>query len=41
MSQWVDFGPAHVDGKPARMWQLKGMAGEKVNTYTFYVDEVG
>lgn len=40
MKDWVPYGPAEVDGKPAHMWQLKEMAGEKVNTYTFYVAEV-
>lgn len=32
MSEWVDFGPAKVNGRKAHMWQLKDMAGEKVNT---------
>jgi hypothetical protein len=40
MSPWVDMGPAEVDNTPARMYQLKNMAGEKVNTYTFYISEV-
>jgi hypothetical protein len=37
---WVPYGSAEVDGTPASMWQLKEMAGEKVNTYTFYISEV-
>lgn len=37
---WADFGPAQVDGAPGRMWQLKELAGSKVNSYTFYVAEV-
>ncbi|KAF8061334.1 cfaD [Scenedesmus sp. PABB004] len=41
LSDWVDFGPAEVDGHAAVMWQFKEMAGEKVNTYTFYVAEDG
>lgn len=37
---WADFGPVQVDGTPGRMWQLKELAGSKVNAYTFYVAEV-
>lgn len=29
-----------VDDTDARMYQLKNMAGEKTNTYTFYVGKV-
>lgn len=40
MTPWVDMGPAEVDDTDARMYQLKNMAGEKVNTYTFYIGKV-
>lgn len=40
MSPWVDMGSAEVDDTPARMYQYKNMAGEKVNTYTFYISKV-
>lgn len=40
MTPWVDMGPAEVDNTDARMYQLKNMAGEKVNTYTFYIGKV-
>jgi len=40
MSPWADLGPAEVDDTPARMFQFKEMAGEKVNTYTFYISMV-
>jgi hypothetical protein len=41
MTPWVDMGPVEVDDTDARMYQLKNMAGEKVNTYTFYIGKVG
>lgn len=40
MTPWADMGPAEVDDTDARMYQLKNMAGEKVNTYTFYIGKV-
>jgi hypothetical protein len=40
MSPWVDMGSAEVEDTPARMYQYKNMAGEKVNTYTFYISKV-
>ncbi len=40
MTPWVDMGAAEVDDTDARMYQLKTMAGEKVNTYTFYIGKV-
>lgn len=40
MTDWQPYGSVVVDGKDAQLWQYKEMAGEKVNTYSFYVTEV-
>jgi len=41
LHNWQPFGSTVLDGRNASVWQLKEAAGEKTNTYMFYVTPEG